>query len=196
MVARIFLLLFLSIASGTAAAQKTLVLFDGDGTRIGEFLYEHGASLRALVILGAQNDFLRVSAPDGALSQPELGTFRYESVDCTGQAYLVLPSGDEFLLRTGAQIVRLGTFSSTSFARVDAFPVPLAITVRSLGQTGDCTATEVPFQVAVPVTPVDPAAYGIQALDGDAWGVKPPFQLVVEQPDGMFCDGFEACPSP
>ncbi len=146
-----------------------------------------------MVILTPDGYLMRVEAEDGELAGgDELVGFRFESNDCTGQAYI--DSAAPWLQAKGGHVVRVyKNAAEPRFGRVEWFPVVKEITALSSGITG---ATCNPLNVqmtAIPATIIEPAEYKVKDLGGGVWGVKPPREMRHESvgADGIFCDGFE-----
>lgn len=122
----------------------------------------------------------------------------YESEDCTGQPYLDYNDGlSDWLFPRGGEIFQLDKdVTSPVFAKVEWAAPFHAATYRSSIEPhqGEC-GPENANRTLVPISFVAPGDYGIKMLNLGAYGFRPPITAKPESADGIFCSGFESCPT-
>jgi hypothetical protein len=196
----------LSFIALTAAAQSSLVFRDAENTRIGELvqLRETNSTCNGLggiaplhscdVIARAGVYLLGFNTQSGELDRVR---FWFFSDDCSGEPRLNV---EENGTRGGALVyTRRG--ESPLIGVVDwGAPVSSTHLRSNWEENGECADL---FRSAdsIPINLVDPSTFGAKILPNEvAPGIKglgfvPPIIPVVEQPEHLFCDGFESCPT-
>lgn len=134
--------------------------------------------------------------------------FFYESDDRSGQAFVSSSSTSKF---RGGELIQIGNndgipnVNSPVFGRVGWGAPSMARTaITAINPLNPpyptCRTFDNPvgFSKTSPINEIDPANYGIGLLPGGAYGFAMPITVQVKNGaggDGLFCDGFENCPT-
>ena len=175
------LIIFIILIHNSCFGQASLALIS-EGKTVGWLLYKTTINTSQYL---TPDGYIIILSSDGLREGTKPPSLRYESTDCSGQAYVQQSLYGE--------VFQLEDFSSPVFARQEHEPELAFLSINSQSSGQDvCSALE-EMSIVVAVTRVNPADYGFRNVDG-LWRI-PIDSRVVVRPDGLFCNGFEGCPA-
>jgi hypothetical protein len=209
---RIAVAIIILLFSGSCIAQASLAVTNGDGKLVGWLLGKIPAT-----------DHIQLLTPQGyVLTIQRSGYLRnstgttvnrilYEKWDCGAPVCSSNPCGGNAWAITSyenrGEILQVGGQTGGAF-----FGVPFELVERMLGvdeladpliveqkgPDGTCVPVDPPLPLltsGIQVEEINPADYGIREYNGLNWGVPTPHTTEVQRPEGLFCNGFENCPT-
>ena len=184
--------LALLLFTGSCFAQAGLALINDDGKIVGWLLAKNAGQYSS-----------QYMTPDGYIMSVNSGGYvettgniivtelLYQSVDCSGQAYIK----KEFL---SSEIVHLGSDrTNLVFARTDHSGVNFTIPMQSnKTPQGVCVPWANPEdRNVIRTTEINPEDYGIKEAINGLWRVHIQ-EREVQRPEIISCSSFESCPTP